>query len=207
MRARSPEARARGRPARGLPAAALLAGVVAALPLATGLGSCALEYGAADSGAERPALPDTVLYSFQHTVVRNGGPLFRLIADRAENYDSQRRSLLYGVGFVEYGDGGKVVTAGTCASATFHTDTEDVELSGSIDFRSSREGMGIKAEYLYWDSAKRLLSSRPELVVKLEKDDGSAIRGEGFNADGRTRSWSFEANVEGTYATAAEGPE
>jgi LPS export ABC transporter protein LptC len=182
--------RSRGRRAIAAAAAILLAA------------SCEMPSDAIPPGAED--LPSTILWNFQHTIVKKGLPQFRIVADRAENYDDKRMTKLFDVGFVEYDEKSNALTAGSSDTAVMYTDTENVELDGVIDCRSNRDGLEIQARYLYWDNQKKLLRSRTELQVTIKKDDGSSIRGSGFQADGRSRDYGFSSDVTGYYAPPPE---
>jgi LPS export ABC transporter protein LptC len=161
--------------------------------------SCSLDYGDMDGQYDAADTPNTILYQFKHTIVKNGSPQFTLVADRAENYEARKLTKLFDVGFIEYDKSGKPVTTGTATDATLYTDTDDVELNGIIECYSSRDGLGIEAKYLYWNNSKKRLTSRSELLVSVTKDDGSALTGSGFEADGRSKEYWFSGSVEGSY--------
>ncbi len=165
------------------------------------MAACTFNYGEADlSDKMSEAVPNTVLENFQHTVMQDGKPAFRLSAARAETYDAKKETRLKGVSFVEYDSRtGEPITAGTAASAVFFGDSENVELSGAIFFYSKRNKFSLEGGYLYWDNAKKTLEGRRDRLITLEGDDGSVIRGEGFTADARRRSMSFSGHTTGTF--------
>ena len=145
---------------------------------------CSLDY--ADAIVEEDlseTVPDTVLFDIVHSVVRGGVVVVTLEADRGESYGAKHETSLYGVRFREYDGQGELITEGQAEQASYRSDTENAEMSGSISFRSIGEGVKFQAEYLYWEMENRRLTSRPEELVTIERDNGTFIEGKGFEAD------------------------
>jgi LPS export ABC transporter protein LptC len=152
----------------------------------------------------RETIPDTVFHNFTHTVVRDGRPVFRITAEKAESYGKLKQTILSGVEFQEYGTGGELITEGRADHAVFHTESEDAEFSGNLSAYSAREGGGLTGRNLTWDSETKTLSGEPDEEVNLNRDSGSSISGRGFRADFRRRTLTFERDVTGTFTTGAE---
>ena len=170
------------------------------------MAGCSLDYDQnmiSDSMSE--SIPDTVLISFTHTVVRNGKAVFVITAEKAEAFSKKNRTLLTDVDFKEFDNDGKVTTKGRADHAVFYTDTENADLSGNLDFYSASENGGVTGDHLYWDSEKKVLNGDPDETVMLNKDSGSRLEGKGFEADFRYRTLSFDKDVKGSYQT--EGDE
>lgn len=179
---------------------AFLATALASATLA--LAACSLDYGEAMAEDLAEDVPDTVVLGFSHTVVENGSPRFRLEAERGESYQAQKKMKLIGVRFIEYAAGSRDVSAeGSADSALFFTDTESAQLSGSVRFHSSQDGVTVESGYLEWDGQARLLRSRAETLTSLSDDDGSSLSGAGFNADAARRSFSFGNRADGRFVT------
>lgn len=161
--------------------------------------SCSLDYGETDLATEiSEDTPDTILYNVTHTIVRDGRPRFIVEAERAETYSGRKRQYLSQVQFSELAEDGSIVTDGTARFAEYQVDTEDVELSGELRFFSAEEDAWLTAEYLYWDSEDRLLSSRNEEPVSVARGDGTLVRGRGFVAEMGRSIIRFDAGVSGT---------
>ncbi|MFP4114279.1 MAG: LPS export ABC transporter periplasmic protein LptC [Spirochaetota bacterium] len=174
----------------------LLVATLGALAL---LGSCSLDYDQARLASEiSDDTPDTVLFGVTHTIVRDGRTRFIVEADRVESFEERRRQYLQRVRFVELGADGEVVTDGTAESAEYQTDTEDFELTGDLRFYSAEEDAWLTAEYLYWNSEERTLTSEPSEPVLLERGDGTVIRGRGFVAEMGRSMIRFGDGVSGT---------
>ncbi len=164
------------------------------------LAGCSLDYGAAMAEDLAEDVPDTVVIGFSHTVVENGSPRFRLEAERGESYQVQKKMKLTGVSFTEYEPGTRNISAqGSADSAVFFTDTESAELTGSVRFHSSQDGVTVESGYLEWDGQARLLRSRAETMTSLRDDDGSSLSGAGFSADANRRSFTFGNRADGRY--------
>ncbi len=144
-------------------------------------------------------IPDTVLLSFTHTVVRGETPLFRITAERAESFDTKKETRLTDVSFREYDADGTVITEGVADSAVFFTDTENARIEGNIRVTTHREDGSLSAERLSWDSEERLLAGEPEDEVEIERETGSQVRGRDFRADLRRRVITFGSSVDGIY--------
>lgn len=164
--------------------------------------ACSLDYGTALAEELGEGTPDAVVIGFEHTVVENGIPKFRISADRGESYRDQDKMRLKGVKFTEYSpDGdGSIVSEGSADSATLYTDTESAEMSGDVRLRSVKDGITVSSSYLKWDGDARTLESRSEAMTTLADDDGSRLSGSGLKVDAATRSFAFERRVDGSYS-------
>ncbi len=162
--------------------------------------ACSFDYGEAklkDSMEEN--IPNSILSNFEHTVVDKGQVIFRLNAKEASVFDSLKQTKLSGVSFAEYErNTGKALTSGRASSAIFFTNTESAELSGEILFYSKRNEAALEGGYLYWDNERKTLEGRRDRLISITKDDGSIIRGEGFTANARKRSFSFSGRATGS---------
>jgi LPS export ABC transporter protein LptC len=170
-------------------------GVIAAI---LWLASCSLDYEAPLPTEISEDIPDTILFDVAHTVVRDGNPRFVVRAERAETFGRRKRQYLSDVVFQELAADGSVVTDGVARYAEYQTDTEDFELTGDLRFYSAEEDAVLTAEYLYWDSDRRVLTSEPADAVVLERGDGTVIRGRGFVAEMGRSIIRFEDGVSGT---------
>ncbi len=185
------------RPALAIAAAAALA--------AAGLASCSLDYDSTlldEQAGSR--LPDTVATDLVHRVVKNSRTALEVTADRAETWDTERRTVIDGASFVEYDSNGVPAVEGTAGRVVFHTDTEDAEISGRVRVHSAVEEAGIETEALTWQSAPRLLAAPADHTVVITRDDGSRLEGSGFSGDIRRREFVFSGPVSGTYIWTGE---
>jgi len=181
----------------------LLAAALAAA--AALLASCSLDYEGAELAGELPErLPDTVATDLVHRVVENSRTSLEVTAARAATWESQHRTVLDAVTFVEYDRQGQQAVEGSAGRVVFHTDTEDAEISGRVNVHSDVEEAGIETESLTWKSKPRLLAAPVHDRVVITKDDGSRIEGTGFTGDFRRREIAFSGPVQGTYVWSGE---
>ena len=173
--------------------ARLLAAVLGAL-----LAGCSFDYGAG-AGPDQLAdeVPETVLTSAKHTVVRNGRVVAEIRAQQVENFPGAGRALLSDVRYVEYDRGGAVATTGRADRAVYYTESEDAEVAGAIQLRSASQAASLTAEELQWDHDGRLLTTGSEQVVAVIRDDGSRVQGAGFEAEVRSKTIHFSGPVSG----------
>ena len=163
--------------------------------------ACSFDYeGARAPGGEE--LPDAVFHDFSHDVYMAGTRVLSLHAALAESYDKDGRMVLHDVEFSSYSRGSGVLAAeGHAESAIFHSETQDAEFSGSITIRSNQEDASLEAEYLEWKGSDKTLSGGIDRSVTVTRGDGSWLRGAGFVADSRRRSFSFRESVEGAFVS------
>ncbi len=169
------------------------------------LSACALDYEegrVAEEIAEE--VPTTRLVNAEITAIREGTLV--VTAGLLESYPKQDRQILEEITFLERGPDGEIRLEGRASRAVHHLDTDNIELQGEIYFHSAVEEATIESEFLYWDEEADILRSEPDGTVRLSEEDGTSIEGEGFRADGRRRTVSFEGGVEGTIVTGEGEP-
>ena len=172
--------------------------VLLAMALAVLFGGCSFDYGA-DPGPEELAdeVPETVLTAATHTVVRDGRVVAQISSEQVENYPAAGRAELHDVRYVEYDGNGAVAATGRADRAVYYTESEDAEVAGAVKLRSVSQEASLTAEELHWDQAGRLLSTGPEQVVAVIRDDGSRVQGAGFEAELRKKTIHFSGPVSG----------
>ena len=57
----------------------------------------------------------------------------------------------------------------------------------------------MSADSLVWTREGKHLEAEPGAVVRLEKEDGTYVEGQGFSADFRRRRLEFDGAVQGRY--------
>ena len=167
--------------------------------------SCSLDYDQARVAESIPGqIPETILFEFTHTVVSGGRVWVILEAERAETYGERNEIILEGVFFREYDHEGNLLTEAQAERAVFATDSEDATVSGSIRIYSYEEQASLQAGRLSWVREGRRLVADDGQTVRLQKDDGSYVEGEGFSADFRRRKLEFSSRVRGSYVREEE---
>ena len=143
--------------------------------------------------------PNSIIENFSYTSVDNGEILFRLYAEKAENYSTKKETILNEVVFQEYNANNEIITEGTAENGVIYTESDDAELTGSLIIYSANNESELTADYLYWDDSEKSLTGSDNGNVKLLRDSGTEISGTGFSGDLRTKIFSFKKNVKGIY--------
>ena len=167
--------------------------------------SCSLDYQQATVAESiSDQIPETILFEFTHTVVSGGRVWVILEAQRAESYSERKEIVLQGVFFREYDEEGKLITEARADRAVFATGSENATVSGSIQIYSHEENASLQASRLSWVREGRRLVADDGQTVRLRKDDGSYVEGEGFSADFRRKRLEFSSRVRGSYVREEE---
>lgn len=163
------------------------------------LAGCSLDYEDARLSDEiDQSIPDTVLIEFTQTIVADGVPRFVVSAEEASTFVEQKRQYLTAIVFEELSADGERVTYGTADSAVVETDTENVTMTGSLEFYSAEEDAWLSAESLFWDSEARTLTSPEGDRVLLRRGEDTEIEGGGFSADLARSTVRFQQGFSGT---------
>jgi LPS export ABC transporter protein LptC len=185
--------------------------LLAARSFATAVVAAAIISGCSVAGyaprqeGEEEELPALVFTNYSHTVVVRGKKNFELKAARAEVYETSKKTMLTDVSFSEFDpDTGELLSFGKADSAIYHSDTKDAEFSGSVRLESKKEDAILQGEYLRWIDKDKRLEGRLDRTVTISRADGSRVSGAGFEAEARTRSFSFRESVEGRIEPKAE---
>ena len=162
--------------------------------------SCSMDYGdIQNNNTIGDNIPDSIIRDFLYTSVDNGNVVFRIYAVESENYSQKNENQLKKVVFQELNNKKEIITEGTAEKGIIHTESNDAELSGSIIIYSADNEAEITSDYLYWKDSEKLLSGSENGKVKVLKDSGTEISGQGFTGDLKTKTFSFEKFVRGVY--------
>jgi LPS export ABC transporter protein LptC len=179
-------------------AAGLAASIIAFSSAATLFAACSLAGYGPQATASEKELPTAVFSVYSHTVVVRGKRNFELKADRAELYETSKKTVLSGVSFSEYDtDTGELLSLGRADKAIYHTDTKDAEFFGGVRLESKRQDAVLQGEYLRWIDKSKRLEGRLGGAVTISRADGSKVSGASFEADTRKRAFAFRERVEG----------
>lgn len=167
--------------------------------------SCALDYEQVNLARQiADDVPTSVFVDFSHVVVRDSLPVFKVTAGQASYFAAKNQTVMVEVDFKEYDRDGKTITSGRCERAVLFTDTEDVELKGSLDFYSSEQEARLESDYLYWHNEASALTSRESDAVRITRDSGAWIMGNGFSAGARDVSVSYGSEIQGIWVDEEE---
>ncbi len=162
--------------------------------------SCSMDYGdLRNNNTIGDDVPDSIIRDFLYTSVDNGNAVFRIYAAESKNYSQKNETQLKKVVFQELNSKKEIITQGTAEKGIIHTESNDAELSGSIIIYSADNEAEISSEYLYWKDSEKMLSGSENGKVKVLKDSGTEISGQGFTGDLKTKTFRFEKFVRGVY--------
>ena len=185
------------------------AGVFRGLPLflfALAGVSCSINYREGQLVEDlEDTIPNIRMTGLRHRLATKDRLIMELTVRESASYETVKRIHLSGAVFREYDSGGELIAEGKADSVIYYTDTKNAEMRGNIELVSHREKGGIRAESLYWDDARRFLSSSPDEETEIFDEDGSRLSGKGFEADMKRIIVSFLQAVDGNYVVADGG--
>ena len=170
------------------------------------LAACSFDYGAG-TGLENTR-PDIVMENIEYIRVRGGDMLARFQAEHAERWEEQQIMELRNLTFEQMEDHGETVNVeGSAKVATVQIDTGDISLSGGVWISIESEDITINTAKLEWKDKEKAINGGEEEEVEVQRSDGTSFTGKGFSAEIRSRTWSFEGEVKGSYVEKDEEKE
>ena len=161
---------------------------------------CKLDYKDADLAEEMNAqVPNSVLEDFSQVVVRDGKVSYIFSADHAELYDSTKLTYFDNIGFTEYKADGSTGTEGAAQRAVHDSKTDNIIFDGKIILNSTVQDFVVKSDYLEWNNEAKILKSPDDTEVSIEQGDGSVVKGRGFIADAKGKSFTLLEDASGRY--------
>ncbi len=161
---------------------------------------CKLDYKDADLAEEMNAqVPNSVLEDFSQVVVRDGKVSYIFSADHAELYDSTKLTYFDNIGFTEYKADGSTGTEGAAQRAVHDSKTDNIIFDGKIILNSTVQDFVVKSDYLEWNNEAKILKSLDDTEVSIEQGDGSVVKGRGFIADAKGKSFTLLKEASGRY--------
>lgn len=161
---------------------------------------CKLDYKDADLAEEMNAqVPNSVLEDFSRVVVRDGKVSYIFSADHAELYDSTKLTYFDNIGFTEYKADGSTGTEGAAQRAVHDSKTDNIIFDGKIILNSTVQDFVVKSDYLEWNNEAKILKSLDDTEVSIEQGDGSVVKGRGFIADAKGKSFTLLEDASGRY--------
>jgi hypothetical protein len=164
------------------------------------LSGCSFNYGEsrlADSFED--ALPEARIRGLSHAIADGDRPVMLIRAELLETYTTLKKHVLRGLFFEEYDQQGARAASGSAELVVYHFERETAELSGKVEIRSEREKGQLSGTDFAWDRKAWSVASAAQSEVIVRKDDGSELRGRGFEADLRRQEIRFLGPVRGTY--------
>jgi LPS export ABC transporter protein LptC len=177
-------------------AVSLAAVLVAALALA----GCAFDYGK-EAAVSADSIPVMSFQGLKQIGVKDGRKLYTMQSDAADVYSAKKQTRLKNFQFEEYDSDGKTASHGRADEAVINTSTNDAEIHGQLEGHDAARGVTLTtgAGGLTWTNDDRILKTNTGTPVKLTKDDGSEIDGEGLVLDLGANRIELQAGIQGTW--------
>jgi LPS export ABC transporter protein LptC len=161
---------------------------------------CKLDYKDADLAEEmNEQVPNSVLEDFSQVVVRDGKVSYTFSADHAELFDSTKLTYFDNIGFTEYKADGSTGTEGAAERAIHDSKTDNIIFDGKIILNATAQDFVVKSDYLEWNNEAKILKSLDDTEVSIEQGDGSVVKGRGFVADAKGKSFTFLEEASGRF--------
>lgn len=163
------------------------------------LTGCSVDYepGTRDTSGDEEEPNELVMRTVTLRTVTGNGVSLMIAADTSRTNRDEMRQVLDRAYFLEYAPDGTPRTEGIADRVTLDLDTENAELDGNVQVYSTEEDASVSAQYLYWNNADRVLESRVDEAIAVERGDGTEMEGQGFRADATTRRLVFTRGVAG----------
>ena len=158
------------------------------------LTSCSLKY--SESVNPEDSVPEFVFENTDMTRYENSRTTLEMQSELLEQYKNNKETYGKNLKFYSYDKEGKITTEGECGILYADTDKKIYELYDNVQLYNVEEKMRFYANVLRWNEKTEQLTSGRSDMVKIEKED-TVIRGNGFSADGISKSFSFRGNVTG----------
>jgi LPS export ABC transporter protein LptC len=160
--------------------------------------ACSFDYG--EASETDSSQPDIVMSDVEYVRVRDGDPVVRFEAERAERYESRQTMELRQFSFEQFESHGLDINAvGSAGRASVDTDSGNIAMDGGVRIAVESEDITIETETLTWQDKERFLRGGDYNPVDIKRSDGTSFTGQGFSADARRRTWSFTYGVEGIF--------
>jgi LPS export ABC transporter protein LptC len=160
--------------------------------------ACTFDYGDENSGDS--TFPDITMENLEYYRVKKGLTIAKMDADIGERYEKRHLMELKNFNFEQYDTtNGNIDAMGMGGNAAVEMDTGNIRMTGNVHIKVESEDMIIDTESLDWKDKSKTLTGPSNGPVHIEKSDGTDVRGVGFSADLRSRTWLFSSNVEGVY--------
>jgi len=164
------------------------------------LGACSFDYGKENS-LTADQIPVMSFQGIKQTGVKDGRKVYTMQSDGADIYSSKKQTRLKNFQFEEYDSDGKTASHGRADEAVINTSTNDAEIKGQLEARDAGRGVTLQTGDggLTWANDDRVLKTNQGTTVRLTKDDGSEIDGEGLVLDLGTNRLELQAGIQGTW--------
>jgi len=163
-----------------------------------GIFACSFDYG--EGSSDNDNQPDIIMEEVEYVRVRNGDPIVRFTAERAERYERRQTMEIKNFSFEQFESKSDEVNAiGRAGTASVELDSGNIRMEDGVRLEVDSEDITIETQRLDWRDEEKELSAGEYERVTMYRSDGTNFWGQGFSANTRTRTWGFSSGIEGTY--------
>ena len=161
--------------------------------------ACSFDY---DTVYQDDNEPNLIMDEVDYIRISGGNPEIRVRAEEVRRYEAKHIMELDAFSFEQYNAAPEGQTAipdintrGKAGKASMETDTGNLKISNGVNINVVSEDISIETEELSWQDKERFLTAPG--TVNITRSNGTTLKGTGFSADTRKRSWEFETDVQG----------
>ena len=162
--------------------------------------ACSFTY---DSFQSNDDNPNMVMENAEYVRMVNGNPEIRLFAEEIRHYETRHTMELDNVSFEQFNAAPEgqeeipdVNAHGKAGFTRMETDTNNFFAGGGVTIEVVSEDFSMETAEISWQNQERFLTAPG--MVNITRSDGTTLKGTGFSAHTRSRSWEFESGVEGS---------
>jgi LPS export ABC transporter protein LptC len=162
------------------------------------LASCSFDYGSGTDSENTQ--PDIVMNDVEYVRVRDGDPIVRFQAEKAERWEEKRNMELQQFSFEQFKDHSDETDAlGRAGRASVELESGNIHLDSGVSIAIDSEDITIETSRLDWLDKEKILNGTEGEEVRVLRENGTSFVGHGFSADARSRTWQFSGVVSGSY--------
>jgi LPS export ABC transporter protein LptC len=142
--------------------------------------------------AETEKLPDQEVTEFSLTETVGGVKSWTLFAERAEVFEAEGYSKVYGVRILFYDNKGEVTSVLTSQRGRVDDKSKDLQAFGDVLVETS-DSVTLRTRSLHWDNRRAKIWSDEFVTVTRERE---VVTGYGFDSDPDLRNAQIRSRVE-----------
>ncbi len=160
--------------------------------------SCSMSYENAVRESLADNIPTSQLYNVKRVQIQGGVPKITFEAEKGIIWKEREETELFSFEFHEYDSQQKALSKGK-ADYLLIKDNHDARIKGNVEGYSSRGEASVRTDALSWEDKSRILKGDRTNQVRIEKDDGSLLEGQGFSANLYTNTVTFSEGIHGRF--------
>lgn len=154
--------------------------------------------------AKEIKIAETVINDFTQVKIKHGRPLYEIKAQKAETFTQENNMRVYDVQFSQFDKNKEVASDGVATKVDFNKNSENATIEGYMRFHSKKEKVYLESQWLDWNNDKKRLTGKSDIPVKIEREDGTVLEGNGFTAITDSKTITFSNGMKGVFLPSKE---